>query len=233
MGLGVPAFSNTQLNNAQDSRWLFMTISTGSIKMMFYDCNPIFAQQPVELLEESHREVSSIVITVKCDKNCAPLSARNMALTFPQQWVHPWLLGDCRDWSIGHWFQSFSEATSIRWSTTDSFARRPSFFKRILIFLMHFGHNFGLSPFGHVLEDVTGPWLWNSLASSCLKLLAWSDKCNQCSGRFLSLTLRETSCSLSAWRSGWRAGPVERQQQQHAAVLCCQIAFICLYYLSI
>lgn len=44
MGLGVPAFSNTQLNNAQDSRWLFMTISTGSIKMMFYDCNPIFAQ---------------------------------------------------------------------------------------------------------------------------------------------------------------------------------------------
>ena len=70
--------------------------------------------QPVELLEESHGEVSSIVITVKCDKNCAPLPARNMALTFPQQWVHPWLLGDCRDWSIGHWFQSFSEATSIR-----------------------------------------------------------------------------------------------------------------------
>ena len=44
MGLGVPAFSNTQLNNAPDSRWLFMTISTGSIKMIFYDCNPIFAQ---------------------------------------------------------------------------------------------------------------------------------------------------------------------------------------------
>lgn len=203
------------------SKWCFMIVIQYSLN------------QPVELLEESHREVSSIVITVKCDKNCAPLSARNMALTFPQQWVHPWLLGDCRDWSIGHWFQSFSEATSIRWSTTDSFARRPSFFKRILIFLMHFGHNFGLSPFGHVLEDVTGPWLWNSLASSCLKLLAWSDKCNQCTGRFLSLTLRETSCSLSAWRSGWRAGPVERQQQQHAAVLCCQIAFICLYYLSI
>ena len=234
MGLGVPAFSNTQLNKAQDSRWLFMTISTGSIKMMFYDCNPIFAQ-PTSRITGGISQRSEFY----CD-NCQvrqepPLSARNMALTFPQQWVHPWLLGDCRDWSIGHWFQSFSEATSIRWSTTDSFARRPSFFKRILIFLIHFGHNFGLSPFGHLLEDVTGPWLWNSLASSCLKLLAWSDKCNQC--RFLSLTLRETSCSLSAWRSGWRAGPVERQQQQHAAVLCCQIAFIyiyiCLYYLSI
>ena len=68
MGLGVPAFSNTQLNKAQDSRWLFMTISTGSIKMMFYDCN-YSLNQPVELLEESHREVSSTVITVKCDKN--------------------------------------------------------------------------------------------------------------------------------------------------------------------